>query len=114
MMIVIRAIALTVTLTIVGMFDLRTAESAAQIKATTHTVVIEGMQFQPAALTVHRGDRIVWRNKDLVPHTTTVDGVFDSSTIPPEGAWTYIANKSGTLPYVCLFHPTMQGSLTIQ
>ena len=47
--------------------------------AATHTVVIENLQFSPRELTVNRGDRIVWVNKDLFPHTATAEGKgFDS------------------------------------
>lgn len=38
---------------------------------TTYQVVIEQMRFNPPELTVHRGDRVVWVNKDLFPHTVT-------------------------------------------
>jgi plastocyanin len=82
--------------------------------AREHTVVIEGMQFKPAALTARRGDRVVWRNKDLVPHTATAARVFDSRTIEAGGSWTYTAGKAGTLAYVCTFHPGMKGSLTVE
>ena len=88
--------------------------NAANAAAQSHTVVIEGFEFHPATLTVHRGDRIVWRNKDLVPHTATSHGVFDSRSIAPGSSWTYVARKVGTLPYVCTFHPTMQGSLAVE
>ena len=88
--------------------------NAADAAAQTHTVVIEGFKFSPPALTVHSGDRIVWRNKDLVPHTATSHGVFDSRSIASGSSWTFVARKVGTLPYVCTFHPTMQGSLTVE
>jgi len=83
-------------------------------EAREHTIVIEGMQFKPAALTVRRGDRVVWRNQDLVPHTATAAQVFDSRTIEPGAAWTYTAGKSGSLGYVCTFHPGMKGTLTVE
>jgi len=82
--------------------------------AREHTVVIEGMQFKPATLTVRRGDRVVWRNKDLVPHTATAAQVFDSRTIEPGGSWTTTAGKAGSLGYVCTFHPGMKGTLTVE
>ena len=88
--------------------------NAAGATAQTQTVVIEGFKFNPPVLTLHRGDRIVWRNKDLVPHTATSHGLFDSRSIAPGNSWTYVARKSGTLAYVCTFHPTMQASLTVQ
>ena len=39
----------------------------------THVVVIEQMRFDPPALTVQPGDRVVWVNKDLFPHTASAD-----------------------------------------
>jgi plastocyanin len=79
----------------------------------THTVVIDGMQFRPAALRVQRGDRIVWVNRDLVPHTAT-SAHFDSDTIAPGARWTHVAARTGTAPYVCRLHPTMSGSLNVE
>jgi plastocyanin len=83
--------------------------------ARTHPVTIENMQFSPATLTVHRGDRIVWVNNDLFPHTVTATNkVFDSGGIAAGGSWTYVANKVGEFRYGCTFHPTMKGALTVQ
>ena len=39
--------------------------------ATSYTVTIENLQFSPAELKVHRGDRVIWVNKDFFPHTAT-------------------------------------------
>lgn len=73
------------------------------------------MQFKPVTLTVHRGDRIVWVNKDLFPHTVTgTNKVFDSGGIAAGSSWTYVANKVGEFPYGCTFHPTMKAALTVQ
>jgi plastocyanin len=93
---------------------LGTGGPARAAEAREHTIVIEGMQFKPAALTVRRGDRVVWRNKDIVPHTATAAQVFDSRTIEPGASWTYTAGKAGTLSYVCTFHPGMKGTLTVE
>jgi len=81
----------------------------------THTVTIEGMQYQPQTLTVHRGDRVTWINKDLLPHTVTAsDKTFDSRSIAANASWTYVARKPGDHTYGCTFHPTMKGTLIIQ
>ena len=82
--------------------------------AATHEVKIEGMQFSPASLTVKKGDKVVWRNADLVPHTATATGSFDSKTIAAGKSWTYVAGKAGTHAYVCTLHPTMKGTLVVQ
>ena len=87
---------------------------AADAGPQTHTIAIEGMRFNPETLTVHRGDRIVWHNKDLVPHTATAVGAFDSKSIAANEAWTYVAHQTGMLAYTCSFHPTMKGTLKVQ
>jgi plastocyanin len=96
---------------------LSSSEAASQsgTATRTHSVAIENIQFSPAVLLVHRGDRIVWLNKDLFPHTVTATGkAFDSGSIEPGGSWTYAANKVGEFSYGCIFHPTMKGSLRVQ
>ena len=83
--------------------------------AATHTVVIENLQFTPKELTVNRGDRIVWVNKDLFPHTATAAGKsFDSRSIAANASWSYVASRPGTFPYGCTFHPTMKATLTVK
>ena len=80
-----------------------------------HVVTIEGMQFTPATLTLKRGDKVTWINKDLVPHTATaVSKAFDSGVIAAGASWTYTVREEGGSAYVCLFHPTMQGTLIVQ
>ena len=84
-------------------------------RARTHTITIENVQYNPAHVTVHRGDRIVWVNKDLFPHTVTAtDKAFDSGSIDVSRSWTWVANKPGTFSYACTFHPTMQGSIEVK
>jgi plastocyanin len=52
--------------------------------AATQTVVIKGMKYQPAEITVHVGDTVEWKNQDIVAHTVTArDKSFDSGKIAP-------------------------------
>jgi plastocyanin len=90
--------------------------AAAHVEAagTVHTVVIEGLKNSPAALTVKRGDTVVWVNKDPFPHTVTSPGNFDSKAIPPDGKWKYVARKPGTYDYICTYHPNMKGSVKVE
>jgi plastocyanin len=81
----------------------------------TYTVTIEGVQFHPEVLAVHRGDRIVWTNKDPFPHTVTAAAkVFDSRALAPEASFTYLASKPGEYAYGCKLHPTMKGKILVQ
>jgi len=80
----------------------------------THTVVIENMRFQPAALTVKRGDRVVWVNRDVVPHTATAAPSFDSAAIAPGASWGITLKKPGRHEVVCTMHPMMKSSLVVK
>lgn len=82
---------------------------------TVHTVLIEGMQFKPPSLLVKRGDTIVWKNADLVPHTVTAsDKSFDSEPIEASGTWSLHVQTPGEITYVCTIHPLMKGKIAVE
>jgi plastocyanin len=84
-------------------------------KPATHTVVIEGVQFEPQMLTVKVGDTVVWINDDPFPHTATArGGQFDSHQIAPGRTWKFTARKAGLYPYTCTFHSTMSATLRVE
>ena len=86
----------------------------ANAEAATHTVVIEGMSFQPAVIEVKAGDTIVWENKDIVPHTVTAKAPHvESGEIGMGKSWTYQAKKPGTIHYICRYHPMMQAKIVV-
>jgi plastocyanin len=102
-----------VALAVTGSLSVTAYDAAAAPK--TYVVAIEGMRFNPPTLTVQRGDRVVWTNKDLVPHTASANAkVFDSHSIAANASWTYLPDKPGSYPYACSFHPTMQAVLIVR
>lgn len=91
------------------------APTGAAVQGTLHTVTIDGVQFSPAELLVHPGDRIVWVNKDPFPHTATAaNKMFDSGSIAANASWSYTVTKKGDIDYSCTFHPTMKGKIRVQ
>lgn len=74
----------------------------------THTVSIEGMKYHPATISVKPGDVVVWRNNDVVPHTVTAAGKFDSGQIAAGASWSWTATKGARIEYVCTYHPGMK------
>lgn len=82
--------------------------------AATHVVTVEGMKFEPAVVTVRAGDTVVWENRDLVPHTATAKGSFDSGQIDAGKRWSWTARKPGRHGYVCTYHPGMQGTVVVR
>ena len=83
-------------------------------KPVTHTIVMHATAYAPLALTVQRGDTVVWVNKDPFPHTATAQGVFDSKSIAAGASWKYKARKVGDFTYLCTFHPNMVGTLRVE
>ena len=90
------------------------ASGTALAAATTQEVKIAGMQFSPATIKVHRGDTVTWRNDDLVPHTATAGGKFDSGAIAPGKTFSKKMDQAGAYDYVCTYHPGMKGRIEVQ
>ncbi|CAB3787873.1 hypothetical protein LMG28688_02568 [Paraburkholderia caffeinitolerans] len=88
---------------------------AGRAAAGDHVVTIAQMRFSPPTVKVHRGERIVWVNQDLVAHTVSAQAkTFDSGSIAPGASWRYVANTPGSYSYQCLFHPAMRGTLIVE
>jgi plastocyanin len=88
---------------------------SAAAKTKTRTVVLRGMSYLPATVTVNVGDTVVWKNEDIVPHTATArNKSFDSGTINPGDSWWYVARRKGTYFYYCAFHPETKGKLIVR
>jgi plastocyanin len=91
--------------------EARAANAAPQV----HTILIEGMRFQPEGLTVAVGDTVVWINRDMVPHTATSEpGRFDSSEIAAGKSWTHTVRTRGEFAYTCTYHPLMKAVLRVR
>jgi plastocyanin len=88
--------------------------AAAAAGAADRTIVVEGTAFSPARLTVQRGDRVTWVNKDPFPHTATAKGTFDSGPVAADASWSWVADKAGSFDYVCTLHPTMKARLVVR
>ena len=86
----------------------RRAPRAAVVRASNFA-------FAPVTLDVAVGDTLVFTNADIVPHTTTaLDGAWDSNTIATAATWRVVARVAGRHEYVCTFHPTMKGTVTVR
>ena len=102
-------------LLLVAILALTVTPSARVSAPKTHTVTIDASAFSPATLTAAPGDTIVFRNKDMFPHTATSrTGAFDSKEIAAGKSWKLVVPKRGRLfEYYCTLHPTMKGALRV-
>lgn len=78
----------------------------------THVVEIIEMKFQPEELEVHRGDTVVWINKDIVAHDVTeVDKAWASPALANGSSWKKEITKNES--YYCSIHLIMKGELLV-
>jgi plastocyanin len=88
--------------------------SPAAAAPRSFTVVIDRMQFGRTPSELHRGDAIVWVNKDMFQHTASAsDGSFDVVLAPGARART-VLKRSGRITFVCRYHPGMRGKLEVK
>jgi len=82
--------------------------------ASTHTVEITGFKFLPATLSVRSGDKILWINRDIAPHTATaVDETWDTGPLEKDESIVTVVGDAITAKYFCRFHPHMQAELKL-
>ncbi|HEX8840632.1 MAG TPA: cupredoxin domain-containing protein [Sphingomicrobium sp.] len=90
------------------------ASCAAAAAPRTYTVVIDKMKFGPVPAVVHKGDAIIWVNRDFLRHSATAaDHSFDAD-LPPNAKARTIVSKTGAIPFVCRYHPGMRGVLQVK
>lgn len=80
-----------------------------------HEVIIRGMTFTPAVVHLHRGDTVTWKNMDIVPHaaqSADPKQPWRSKDLQPGDSWTWSAPVESD--YICPFHPTMKGRITVE
>jgi len=96
-----------------------TAAPAAAGPAADAAVVVKIKDFlyAPETVTVKKGARVDFENLDTAPHTATIaEGAmkFDSGTIEKGETKSVSFAKPGTYAYICLFHPYMKGTVTVE
>ncbi len=78
----------------------------------THQIDITNFAFQPDALEMQAGDKVMFVNLDSAPHTATADdGSFDTGTLNNGDEMTIVIEKPGTYSFFCKFHPGMRGQI---
>jgi plastocyanin len=78
--------------------------------------VIQNFSFKPAHITIKRGTRVIWINKDSVKHTATANNgrSFDSGLLRKGQRYSHTFKRAGKKPYDCEPHPHMKGSVTVK
>lgn len=82
--------------------------------ATFHTVLIKQMKFEPAELNLHKGDTVLWINKDITDHDVTEETrkAWTSPKLLVGKSWTKVVKESTN--YYCSIHVVMKGKLIVE
>ena len=79
----------------------------------TPTVSILASGFDPPQLEVASGTPVTFVNEDSVPHTVSLEGLFDSPEIPSGYSYPVTLDGTGTVAYHDKANPEMQGILIV-
>ena len=88
--------------------------SPAAAAPRTYVVVMEKMKFGPVPAVLHKGDSIIWWNKDFLRHTATATDKSFNVDLPAGAKGKITLTKTGAIPFVCRFHPGMRGTLQVK
>jgi plastocyanin len=91
--------------------------ASATYMAADSGVKIDNFTFGPAALQVRVGTKVVWTNRDDIPHTivdAAMQRAFKSGPLDSNESFSYVFAKAGTYHYFCSLHPRMQGTVVVQ
>lgn len=80
----------------------------------SYTVEIQSMQFQPAELTLKKGDTVKFINNDIVVHDVTEEKNKDWSSQPLSTGQSFSLVVKESSDYYCTIHPVMKGKLTVE
>jgi plastocyanin len=98
----------------VGAGALLLGASPATAASRTYTVVIDKLKFGPLPAVLHKGDTMIWVNRDFLRHSATAaDHSFDVDLMPGKAA-RIVLTRVGTIPFVCRYHPGMRGMLQVK
>jgi plastocyanin len=88
-----------------------------QASTPTWTVDITKMAFSPADMTVTSGTKVIWTNRDQIPHTVTSKdkgGVLSSKGLDTGDSYSYTFTHPGDYAYFCTVHPFMMGVVHVR
>jgi plastocyanin len=85
-------------------------------KHPTRKVLIQNFRFKPAHITIKRGTKVRWINKDSTAHTATANKKrsFDSGRLSKGQRYTHTFKSAGKKPYHCKIHPDMRASVVVK
>lgn len=84
-------------------------------RAEEQAVTIDNFVFTPPTLTVPKGTKVTWTNRDDIPHLVVCPAAkIHSPALDTGDAYSFTFAQAGTFSYYCGMHPTMKGSVVVK
>lgn len=90
-----------------------TAAAPASVSGST-IVTIKGFAYRPQTVTVGRGTRVTWVNRDAANHTVTFHHGPELGNLNRRQRKSAVFRTRGTFAYVCQYHPFMKGRVIVR
>jgi plastocyanin len=112
----VAALVVVSTLFVVSVAGAHKHPTAMAQKHPTRTVLIKNFSFKPAHITIKRGTKVIWINRDSTAHTATANNgrSFDSGRLGPRQRFSHTFKSAGKKPYHCEIHADMRGSVVVK
>lgn len=82
-------------------------------QASTAQVLIKDFKFQPATITINKGDTVTWTHPGPATHTVKFSD-SESPGLTKGGTYSKTFDKTGTFNYECGIHPYMKGTVIVK
>jgi len=90
------------------------ADEPASDASADAAVDVVDFAFEPEQTEVSVGTTVEWSYEEgSSQHTVTFDDGEESGDLEPGDAYTRTFDEPGEHPYVCFFHPSMTGTVTV-
>ena len=92
-----------------------TKGAGGKVAATVN--MLAGNKYDPAAVTVNKGEAVNWVNKDSQVHDVKFQsGPSSPNVMQANAQWQRTFDEAGTFPYICTYHEAdgMKGTVTVQ
>ena len=92
------------------------AAAAPYADAADAAVTIDNFTFSPQVLTIPAGTRVVWTNRDDIPHLVagTPPATMRSPPLDTGDHYGVLFTTRGTFRYFCALHPMMTGTIVVK
>jgi len=87
--------------------------TATTAQSKTYNIDIKNFAFNPASLTINKGDTIIWTNDDSATHQLA--GIeINSPKLANKQTYSVTLDAAGNYNYHCSIHPTMKGTIIVK